>query len=448
MYTNKNIWRITWPIAVEQGMNSVIGIISTMMVSNAGQAAISAVGLVEALNIFVIQLFTYITTGSTVVISQLTGKGEYERVKKSASQSLVLVVMSALIIAVALIIARRPLFHLLFGHVETAVMTNGIIYLTASALSYPLFAVYSTAAGILRGSGDTKTPMVVSFCVNVVYVITITTVIFGFNGGIYGAVAGLLAARLSGAVVMLIMLARRYGAEIIINPHLLRPQWEIVRPILAIGIPSGMDSAIFNGGKMIVQTYLAGMGTASIAANSIANSFFGIMSIPGNAFAISIMTITGQAWGAGNVELIRKKMMKMVWLSSAILALTTAFILGTLHILLPLYNPTPEAGTIVLKLVYALAVMLPLVWSTAFVLPSGMRATGDVNYIMIVSIISMWISRVAVGWVLGVYLGIGVLGIWIAMGTDWVVRSIFFIWRFYSGGWYRKKRAEARIADE
>ena len=426
LYKNKNIFKLLWPILIEQTLSSMVGITATVMVSNVGGYAVSAVGLVDSLNILLMNVFVAIAAGATVVISQLSGKGDTVNIRKSISQATVLAVMVASAIGIVLLVFGSSAFSLLFGKVEPLVKQNGLIYMSMSAISYPFLAIFSTLAGVLRGQSNSRTPMIAAVMVNIVNVSFNSIFIYGMGLGVFGAALGTLSGRITGALILIIAICRTEGKGVFNLKHF-KFDKDILKPILHIGIPSGLDSLLFNGGKIIVQIFLSGMGTDAITGNVIAGSIFGLLCIPGNAFQLAVITISGRCYGAGLVKEAKYNIFKCSGLAMTFLAMVSLILVWFARPILSIYNPSEGAFPYALTLFYLYLVAIPITWPMSFIMPSGLRSVNDVKFVTLISIISMWLIRVLGGWFFGVYLNLGPFGINLAMCLDWVFRGSFYI---------------------
>lgn len=432
MYNNKAIIRLLWPILIEQALNSFIGITNTVIVSNVGSTAVAAVGLVESLNMLVMFAFISLATGATVIVSQLTGGQNFKKMKSTVSQSNTLIMLVATILMLILLVFGKLIFKGLFGAVEYDVMKNGLIYLRMSAISYPFMACYSTLTGVLRGKGDSRTPMYISIAMNVVNISIGVSLIFGLGLGIYGAGVALIASRVAGAAILVFKLIKEEGNILFYKEMFHFNYREVLKPVLDVGIPSGVDSIIFNSGKLVVQTFLSKMGTDSLQAYSISNSIFSFICIPGNTFQVAIMTVTGQCYGAKLYTQAKKSIYKFILFATIALGTVSLLVYISGDFVISIYHPTIFAATVSKQILLISVFIMPLFWPSGFILPSGLRAMGDAKYTMIISIISMWTMRVFLGWLFGVYFGMGVPGTWLGMGADWALRGVFYQARLFS----------------
>lgn len=442
-----DVLRLAVPVLTEQVFVMLMGVINTMMVSNIGKEAVSAVGMVDSVNNIFIAFFSSLAVGSTVVIAHYIGQRHNEEANESAKQALFSGILFSILITLLIYVFKSQLIFLLFGSAEQTVIENTRIYLAITLPTYPLIALTSISCGVLRGAGDTKTPMKVTIIMNMINIIMSYLLIyglevrsgqihFGFAGfGVKGAALGIAAARLAGTILILMTLIK--GSKLLKLKNILSFKLNIgiQRSIFGIGIPASVESMLFNGGKLITQVYIVGMGTASIAANSIASSVAGMVNIPGNALAIAAITLVGQHMGRGEDREAESSLWYLTKLSIVSQLLICALAFPLAGSLTSLYTQNSEVSLLTVSLIRSMALCAPLLWSLSFVLPSGLRGAGDVKYTMIISVASMWVFRITLGYIFGIPLKLGVLGVWMGMYVDWAVRGVLYFIRLKSGKW-------------
>ena len=435
VYTTASILKMTVPVAIEQLLNTSIGMINMMMVSSVGSEAVAAIGLVDSLNMLFFNVFTALATGVMVIVAQCRGRGDYEGAREAASQTYTASILAAAVTAIPLLLFGRPILDSLFGGTELGVREYASIYLFASSITYPFIAAAQTAFGIVRAEGDTRSPLVSSVVGNLCNIVLGGILIFGFDMGMLGSAIGMMSARIVSAVLISVSMWKRYhwsGFE----GFNFRFSRACMMPVLSIGVPAGLDSMMFNGGKLVVATFMSGMGTAALAANGIANSLFGFIGVPGNSISTITAPIVGYFFGAKDYKETKNYMFKLTAFSAITLGVFCLILYPFTPFLLDLlYKPNPEELDIAVDILHIAMLFQPLFWSGGFVTPAALRATGDVKFMMVVSMCSMWTMRVFGGWFVGVQLGWGAPGIWVGMCLDWVVRSIFYVHRAWSGKW-------------
>lgn len=434
MFTNRDLRKLIIPLIIEQILAVSVGMIDTMMISSAGEAAMSGVSLVDMLNNLLINVFAALATGGAVVASQFLGHKDEKQACKSAGQLMVVTVLFASLIMMAAILWREGLLRLLYGQIDDDVMESALIYLFLSALSYPFLALYNASAALFRSMGNSKVSMQTSIFMNVVNCIGNSILIFGCHIGVAGAALATLCSRILASIIMLKLITDS-RLPVHVTKESLKWDSAMIRRILHIGIPSGVENSIFQLGRVLVVSIIAGFGTVQIAANAVANNLDGMGCIPNQAMNLAMITVVGQCVGSGDfdeAERYAKKMMKWTYMIGGA---WNAIILLTMPWVLQIYNLSPETIRLASILVWIHDGCAIFLWPASFTLTNVFRAANDVKFPMCISIFSMWMFRVALSYVLGVQMQMGAIGVWIAMVVDWIFRSVCFVHRFFSGKW-------------
>ena len=437
MFSNKMIAGILIPVVLEQLLNSIMGTADTMMVSNIGSAAISAVSLVDSINILVIQAFSALAAGGAIVCSQYIGQQNKKMANESARQVLFIITAISIAVSVLCLGFKKPLLRLIFGSVEADVMRASETYFFYTAISFPFIAAYDSAASIFRAQENTKGPMLISMISNAMNIVGNAIMIWIFHMGVAGAAISTLVSRIFCAVVVLIQL-RKDRQPIVVRDYLkIRPDWAMIRRILGIGIPSGVENSMFQLGKIAVLSLVSGLGTASLAANAVSNNIANFAILPGMSFGFALLTVCAQCVGAGDFEQVKyytKHMMRVEYLC---LIASNLLVILSLPFILSIYNLSDEAAMYTNDIILYHAACVVTIWPLSFTLPNTLRAAADVKVTMILSIISMWVFRFGFSYLLTMEFHMGIFGVWVAMTIDWLVRGIFFVCRYKSGRWQK-----------
>ena len=429
------------PVVLEQLLNSIMGTADTMMVSNVGSAAISAVSLVDSINVLVIQAFSALAAGGAIVCAQYIGQRNKEKANESARQ--VLFIITAISVAVSLIclVLQKPLLSLIFGSVEPAVMRASETYFFYTALSFPFIAAYDSAASIFRAQDNTKGPMIISMISNVMNIAGNAVMIWVFHMGVAGAALSTLISRIFCAVVVIIQLRKeREGQEIVVRDYFkIRPDWSMIRRILGLGIPSGIENSMFQLGKLAIQSTVSTLGTAAIAAQAMTNILENLNGIAAIGVGVGLMTIVGQCLGAGRQDEAVYYIKKLCVIAEVIIIISCLGVFALTKPITILGGMEKESADMCFHMVMWITIVKPLVWIMAFIPGYGLRAVGDVKFSMIVSCCTMWACRFCLCVFLIRVMGFGPMGVWIGMFADWTLRGIIFTWRFHSRKWLQHK---------
>lgn len=440
MFTRKDLVRLILPLMIEQILAVTIGLADTVMVSTIGEAAVSAISLVDSVNILLINIFTALATGGAVVASQYLGRGDREAGCNAAKQLCLSITALSTLIATLAFAFHRPLLHAIFGHVEEAVMSRAETYFILSVISYPFLAVYNAGAALFRSMNNSKVSMFTSLLMNLVNICGNALLIYVFQFDVAGAGFASLASRVLGAVIMARLITHHENPLHIENLRDWRPHFSMIRRILNLGIPNGLEGGIFQIGKILVQSLIASFGTGAIAANAVANTVSSMEVIPGNAIGLALITVVGQCVGAGDYDAAKKYTVRLMKVTYLVMSVLNVAILFAAPAITQFFSLEAETARVAVELMWCHGVGAIVIWPIAFAFPNALRAAGDMKMTMLISAFSMWVFRIGMSYVLAKWMALGVLGVWIAMEIDWVFRAIAFFLRFRSGKW-RAKRA-------
>ncbi len=439
MFTNRMIRSLLIPVVLEQLLNSIMGTADTMMVSNVGSAAISAVSLVDSINILVIQAFSALAAGGAIVCAQYIGQQNKERANESARQVLFIITLISIIVSAICLGFKKPLLRLIFGSVEADVMRASEIYFFYTALSFPFIALYDAAASIFRAQDNTKGPMAISMISNIMNIVGNAIMIWGFHMGVAGAAIATLISRIFCALVVLIQL-RRDRQPIVVRDYLkIRPDWPMIGRILGIGIPSGVENSMFQLGKLAIQSTVSTLGTVAIAAQAMTNILENLNGIAGIGVGVGLMTIVGQCMGANRKDEAVYYIKKLSVIAEVTIIVSCLLVFILTRPVTMLGGMEKTSADMCWHMVMWITIVKPIMWVSAFVPAYGLRAAGDVKFSMISSCAVMWLCRFCLSVLLIRGLGFGPMGVWIGMFADWTVRAVLFTWRFHSRKWLEHK---------
>ena len=439
MFTNRMIRNLLVPVVLEQILNSIMGTADTMMVSNVGSAALSAVSLVDSINILLIQAFSALAAGGAIVCAQYIGQKNYEKANMSARQVLFIITAISVAVSAVCLIFQKPLLRLIFGAVEADVMHASETYFFYTALSFPFIASYDAAASVFRAQENTKGPMIISMISNIMNIGGNAILIWVFHLGVAGAAISTLVSRIFCAVAVLYQL-RKDRQPIVVRDYLkIRPDWSMIGRILGLGIPSGIENSMFQLGKLAIQSTVSTLGTAAIAAQAMTNILENLNGIAAIGVGVGLMTIVGQCLGAGRKDEAVYYIKKLCVIAEIVIIVSCLTVYALARPVTILGGMEKSSAAMCIHMITWITIVKPLVWTMAFVPGYGLRAAGDVKFSMITSCCTMWACRFCLCIFLIRVLGFGPMGVWIGMFADWTVRGILFTWRFHSRRWLKHK---------
>ena len=437
LFSKKDLRKLIIPLILEQTLAITVGMADTMMISSAGEAAVSGVSLVDMFNNLIISVLAALATGGAVVTSQCIGAGRREEACRSARQLVFTEAAITIGISVLVLLFHRQILGLFFGQIEADVMQNAIIYLIISVFSFPLLAVYDSCAALYRSMGNAQITLKISLLMNVINVVGNAIGVYVLKLGVAGvAIPSLVSRGVAG--VVLFTLLHNPDNLVFLTRGKFKVDATIVKRILFIGIPSGIENGIFQLGRVLVVSIIAAFGTSQIAANGVANSLDSMGCIVGQAMSLAMITVIGRCVGAGEEGQVRYYTKKLLGETYFYTAVINSIILLLLLWILQIYGLGEETTRLSYILVMIHDGMAIFLWPASFVLPNMLRACNDVKYTMVVSIFSMITFRIGFSYVFGVHMGWMAVGVWAAMVIDWVFRVLCFVGRYLAGTWRKK----------
>ena len=434
-FSGKDLQKMISPLFLEQLLVMLVGMADTLVVSYAGESAVSGVSLVNQFNTIFIYLFTALASGGAVVISQYVGRNENDSAGESASQLLLFSTLFSVIIAVLVLVGNQSMLRLLFGRVEDSVMQACITYLRISAYSYPALAVYNAGAAVYRSLGRTSVTMYLSVASNLINVVGNIIGVFVLRAGVAGVAWPSLIARLFSAVVITVLCFQKKNDVVYRARWIFRWDGELMKHILHIAVPNGIENGIFQLVKVALSSIVALFGTYQIAANGVAQSIWSMAALAGVSMGPAFITVIGQCMGNRDVEAAEYYFKKLTKITLLLSTAWNLLIFLLTPVFLQFYALEPQTKQLVIWLVLIHNVFNAAAFPFSGALSNGLRAAGDVKFTMYVSIASTILGRLVLSYLLGITLDMGVIGIALAMVCDWIIRAVIFFRREKSGKW-------------
>ncbi|AZN40787.1 MATE family efflux transporter [Paenibacillus albus] len=437
LFTNRDLLRLFLPLTVEQGLEFLVGIISSVMVAFVGEAAVSGVSLVESVMALLISLFAALATGGAVIAGQYIGSKQVREARDSAQQMFWFVSVISVVIMLVVYALKSFILYTLFGQISDEVRHHADTYIMIVSLSIPFLAIYNAGAAIFRTTGNAVISMKVAMLMNVINVAGSALLLYGFHMGTEGVAIPTLVSRIVAAAIIIV---------VVINPdymlHMKKSlkhkfDWKLIKQILRIGIPFGLENSLFFIGRIIVLSLVSSFGTAAITANAIGGSLAIFQVLPGVAINLGMTAIIARCVGAGDyaqAKYYTRKIMAIVYASQLVFI---SLIIALLPLIMKVYGLSEETAALTHEIALWHGIIAIILWPFAYTLPVTFRASGDAKYPMAIGILTMFLCRVVLAYLLGVHFHMGVFGTWIAMFADWFVRLVCFTYRYVSGKWMR-----------
>ncbi|MCR5715572.1 MAG: MATE family efflux transporter [Lachnospiraceae bacterium] len=443
MFTNKALLLLVLPIIAEQLLTSLMGMADSMMVANVSDAALSAVSLVDSVNMLIIQAFNALATGGVIICSNYIGQKNITKANEAARQLVLVATAISVSIMLICILFHRPLLRLIFGSIEDDVMNAAIIYFMITIISYPAIALSGAGSAIYRAQGNTRLPMNVAITSNVLNIAGNAFLIYVMHLGVFGAALATTLSRFFYAVTLMIMLHRKDQMLSVRDYLKIRPSKANIRAILAMGIPNGIENSMFQFGKLAIQSSVALCGTMAITAQAMTVIFENVNGVGGVGVGLALMTVVGQCLGAGRKDEVIYYMKKFVRWSYVVILISCLFAYAIARPVTALSGMNAESARLCVYMTGWITIVKPIIWPLSFTTAYGLRASGDVKFSMVVSSLTMWLCRVSLSTFLIRVCGMGPIGVWIGMFSDWTLRAIIFSIRFHSRKFLNHKIVES-----
>lgn len=439
LFDNKALLTLIIPLIIEQLLAVLVGMADSIMIASVGEAAVSGVSLVDQIMVLLINAFAALATGGAVVAGQYLGQRDQKRACESSTQLVWFITGVAMVITLMVYAGKYLILHGIFGRIEPDVMGHANTYLMIVTASIPFMALYNGGAAIFRAMGNSRVSMQVSIVMNIINVGGNAILIYGFHRGTEGVAIPTLISRMVAALTIIILLCNQKWTLHIERTFRYRIDWPMVKKILSIGVPNGLENSMFQLGKILVLSLVSAFGTSAIAANAVSNAIALFQILPGMAMSLAVTTVIARCVGAGDYTQVKYYNRKLLLITYVSMTVTVLFIFSILPFILKAYNLSDVTAGTAEKIIYFHGISAILIWPLSFTLPATFRASGDAQACMYISILSMWIFRIAFSYILGKYLGMGVFGVWVAMIIDWIFRAVCFMIRYFRGNW--KKQA-------
>lgn len=435
LFSNRELANLIGPLVIEQLLAVFVGMADSIMVANVGEAAVSGVSLVDNIMILIINIFAALATGGAVVAGQYIGRKDEKSACKAATQLVWFVSLSAVAIMILVYFGKDIILNQVFGHITAEVKGHADIYLLIVTASIPFIALYNGGAAIFRAMGNSQVSMRVSLLMNAINVTGNAILVFGLRIGTAGVAIPTLISRMVAAIVITALLCNQTRILHIERTLKIRFDGRMIRKILAIGVPNGLENSMFQLGKILVLSLVSTFGTYAIAENAVSNAIALFQILPGMAISLAITTVISQCVGANDYEQVHYYLKKLLAIIYVAMVGTVALIFLALPLILKAYNLSDQTAAAATNIIHFHGISAMIIWPLSFALPAAYRAAGDAKACMYTSIVSMWIFRIGFSYLVGKYMGLGVFGVWVAMVIDWVVRAICFIIRYFNGKW-------------
>lgn len=435
LFTNQDLFNLFLPVVIEQFLEFLVGLVDSIMVAHVGESAVSGVSLVDFVMALLISLFAALSTGGAVIAGQYMGREQMEESREAANQLVWFSGAISVIIMVIIYLGKPLILNSLFGQITDEVRRDANTYLMITAVSIPFLALYNAGAAIFRTMGNSKLPMKVMLVMNIAHAVGNAVLIYGFHFGTEGVAIPTLLARIAAAVIIITLLLNQKQLLYIKKSFKHKFNWSVIKRILSIGIPYGLENGLFYLGRIIVLSLVATFGTAAIAANAVSGTIVMFQVLPGMAIGLGLTVVIARCIGAGDYEQAKYYTKKIIGIVYAAHVVSCALVLTLLPFIMDVYGLSENATILTTQNVWWHGAFMVVIWPLAYTLPVVFRASGDAKFPMIIGALSMFFCRIALAYLLSIYFNMGMFGTWVAMFIDWVVKAVIFVFRYINGKW-------------
>jgi MATE family multidrug resistance protein len=440
----RSVLLLALPAVGEQVLNTLVGLADTFLVGNlsaqaatrlgySSATALAGVGLANQMVWLVTVLFMAVSVGSTALIARARGAADMQAANRALRQSMIVGLAMGVAATLLGTLFAAPFMQILGAGPD--VLPRSVTFLHIAALTFAPAALLFIGTAALRGAGDTRTPLYVMLGVNAVNILISWLLVNGNLGaptlGVTGSAIGAAVARGGGGLVLIgVLLRGRSGLKLSLD---LRPEWDVLRRIVRIGLPSGGEQLVFQGALLIFVRFITGLGTVAYAAHSVVLNIESLSFLPGMGYAIAATALVGQGLGAGRPAESEASAYEALLQGGLMMTVLGVIMVLFPHQLIGLFAADPsvaEAGAAPMRIAGLFQPLLAL----NFVMSGGLRGAGDTRWPLYTKIISTWGVRLPLVLLL-LHLGLGLTGAWIAMSSDFLVQGMLALWRFHKGAW-------------
>ncbi len=437
-FTFRQIASMLFTLIMDSFSIMIIGVLSSSMVSSVGEAAMAAVNMVGTINVLVSLTFVALGTGGSIVIARAKGSHNLPNLRGAIYHSISICAAVSIVVSALLYALGEPLVHVLYPAVEPLLTEYAVRYLRLVCFSLPFYAVFNAIFAAFRSVGDTKSALLLTIVINGAHLIGSFVFINGMQLGVDGAGWSLIVARVLGLAVALVWMFGIHNEYHVRLRGIFQYSKSIASEIVHLGVPIAYESVLLQGGMLLVQIYLARLTTMEMAAQGVVSSIYNLFCSTCNGMISLAATVCGQCIGARQYELARKYCLKIVQAGRFLVTATTLLYLALIPLWFRLYGASEAAQPIIMASLIIGGASLSIFGCDSNIIPSALRSAGDVVFPSIVSVSTLFIGRIIIGYTLTIVLGIGVPGIWLALSVEMLIRAIVLRRRVRGDKWYEK----------
>jgi len=436
---NMTLFALTWPIFIEIFLHMLMGNADTLMLSQYSDDSVAAVGVSNQILSLIIVMFGFVATGTAILVAQHLGAREDRLAGEVSIVSIAVNLGFGLFLSLALVFFSEPI--LLSMDLPRSLMNEASSYLKIVGGFAFIQALIMTAGSIMRSYGYTKDAMYITIGMNIINVIGNYLFIFGPFGvpvlGVEGVAISTIASRLIGFIVSIIVISKRIPNALPIK-RLFHLPISHVKNLLRIGIPSAGEHLSYNGSQMVITYFIASIGTNALTTKVYAQNLMMFIFLFSVAISQGTQIIIGHMIGAKQFDSAYERCLKSLKIAIFISLIMAGIFSIAAEPLLRIFTNNEEIISLGKTLIY-LTIILEPGRSFNLVVINALRATGDVRFPVYMGILSMWGVSVTLSYILGIWFGLGLIGIWISFIADEWLRGVIMLKRWQSKIWINKR---------
>jgi len=435
----EKILALFFPLLAENAFTVGFSLINSAIISGDGMSVLSAVNLVDNYTTVIYTFIQGIATGTAILVSQYKGAKNDTMLRKTAATGISSVLIFSSFLTFLSVVFRQGILRTLFGGAAEDVMGYAETYMLWSCISLPLYAYLMAELSVVRGMGEGKVALYISVTNAVLYLALTILFISVLKLSITGLILAINCTRVIMAIVVSVVKKIMRSEFRYPFREYIQLNWKLVKRIFTFGFPVAVENLLFNGGKLIIQVIIVPLGTNAVATYSIAMNIMNLVQIPNCALSTTTMTVSGMCMGAGRPDEVRSFFKGAFTANTLIYVLFSALSLIFFRPLVGCFHPESDMVQTIFWCVLITNLAHVISHSASFLTANALRATGDVAVTTAISVTSMWVFRVLMAYILGIVIGWGIIGVFVAMAMDWSFRAIVFPIRFRRGKWEKRK---------
>lgn len=435
---NRNILTLSIPVAIENILHMGVFISDTIMVSRLGTDAIAAVGLAGTLFYIISMVFASFNVGTASIVARHVGAKEHDQAQVVGGQAILMSLIIGIIVTPFLLLFAKKILILMSAESNIVTLGNDFLQIVAVFLVFRLIIL--TCNGILRGAGDTKTPMKVTLVINCINILLSWLLIFGIGPFPKFGVSGVgwstaIAYTIGAGLLYTRLFAGRYVLHISLR-HVVQIDFHTIKRIIRVSVPAAIDAVLTQTGFLFFTKIVALLGTAALAAHQIAIRIEAMSFMPGFALAVSTATLVGQSLGRKNVSLALLSMRRSCYFALILMGSFAFIFLIFPQQIAMIFKPEAKVLSLSVACIMIAAIEQPAL-AIYMVYAGGLRGAGDTISPMIITIVSTFCFLAPLAYFFGITLGWGLAGVWFGSALDWIGRAVAIYILYRRGRWKR-----------